>query len=316
MEHLILNETELPAIINLGDMDQQAFVAYYLENQSQIEAQLSKHGALKFDGIRIDTSDQFRFVIESIAKDFLNYTDGTSPRTKVSGHVYTSTEYNKSLKITMHNELSYSSAWPGKLYFCCLQPAETGGETLLADSRRILNELPADIVAAVESKGVKYVRNLHGGDNVGISWQQAFETQDKKELEQYCINSGIAYEWRENDAIQLTQSSLGIIAHPLTGEKVWFNQIDQFHPYQLGKDVYEAMMAVYDCPEDLPTYVKYGDDSAIEDEVVREILSTVEKLTIAPVWGKNELLLVDNVLACHGRNPYSGERQVLVSMTE
>jgi len=49
--------------------------------------------------------------------------------------------------------------------------------------------------------------------------------------------------------------------------------------------------------------------------VVKEILESIEKVTIAPKWKKNEILLVDNELVSHGRGSYTGSRRVLVSMS-
>jgi len=316
MKHSATIATQLPFLMELGNMTPNEFVSYYTTNRMQITSELHVHGAIKFDGIHIDSSETFQRIVDSISDKFMGYVDGTSPRTQLTDHVYTSTEYNKSLKITMHNELSYSAKWPGKLYFSCLLPSETGGETLLADSRKILGAMDPSIVSEIESRGIVYIRNLHGGDGVGMSWQQAFETIDKRKMESICDAYNIEYKWKENDAVQLRQKSKGIITHPVTGERVWFNQIDQFHPHQLGKEVYEALMAMYDSNDELPTYVSFADGEEISREIVVDILATIDKLTVYPAWKKNQLLMVDNVLASHGRNWYTGDRKVVVAMTE
>ncbi|MNR12400.1 Taurine catabolism dioxygenase TauD, TfdA family [compost metagenome] len=112
------------------------------------------------------------------------------------------------------------------------------------------------------------------------------------------------------------QPSKGIIRHRTTDELVWFNQIDQFHPAHLGDEIYETMQSIYESTEDFPMNVKFGDGTPIEEDMVHEILNTIETVTIAPVWNKNELLIIDNELVSHGRNEFSGERKVLVSMSK
>jgi alpha-ketoglutarate-dependent taurine dioxygenase len=307
---------ELPCMIPLEEMTTSEFIRYYRENTAYIESSLLQYGAVKFSGVQIASLEDFQYIVDSVSSRFLPYVDGNSPRIKLSGNVYTSTEYDHTQKITMHNELSYSAKWPNKLFFSCLVPAGTGGETLLADSRKIFKIMDRAIVGEVRKRGITYIRNLHGGDGMGPSWQDTFETDDKHQLETYCRSYSIGLEWRENNCVRLIQPAKGIGRHRQTGEELWFNQIDQFHPVQLGEDIYEGLMAVYEDPADFPMYVRFGDGGEISGDFVREILSTIEKVTIAPVWQKNEFLLIDNELVCHGRNPYSGARKVLVSMSE
>jgi hypothetical protein len=312
----IAQKIDVPLIVELNELDADSFIRYYLDNKKEIENDLLKTGAVKFRGITIDSLETFQKIVDSISDKFLSYIDGNSPRTKLSGNVYTSTEYDKTQRITMHNELSYSAKWPNKLFFSCLRPAETGGETLLADSREILKRMDKKIVSEIKERGVMYIRNLHSGMGMGPSWQDTFETEDKSQLEAYCKSYSIDIEWTGNGNLRLKQPSKGIIQHRHTKEEVWFNQIDQFHPIQLGEEVYEMMKAMYHSQEDFPMYVKFGDGKKIEEGMIKDILETIEEITIAPPWEKNELLIVDNELVSHGRSAYTGNRTVVVSMSE
>jgi alpha-ketoglutarate-dependent taurine dioxygenase len=310
-----VNVLSLPFTQELENVSVSNFIAYYSNNKSRLEGMLEKNGVVKFTGININSIDDFQFIVNSISDKFLNYIDGNSPRTKLSSHVYTSTEYDKTQRITMHNELSYSATWPGKLFFTCLTPAETGGETLLADSRVILERMDKDIVSEIDAKGILYTRNLHGGKGIGQTWQETFETTNRQEVESFCRSRGIDYEWMDGEMLRLKQLSPGIIRHRTTGEKVWFNQIDQFHPYQLGEEMYEALKLVYGSPDNFPTYVAFGDGTRIDESMVNRILHTIREVTLEPRWQKNELLILDNELVAHGRNPYTGDRRVLVAMS-
>jgi alpha-ketoglutarate-dependent taurine dioxygenase len=317
MKETILSNgyTSLP-ILEIPDWDATEFISWFKANRGEMEEKLDVHGALKFSGVRIRDLETFRQIVESISERFLNYIDGNSPRTKLSGTVYTSTEYDKSARITMHNELSYSAIWPGKLFFSCLQPSDTGGETLLADSRSILQRMNKEIVENIAQRGVTYIRNLHSGRGIGPSWQDTFETDDRNRLEEYCRSYGIRFEWRKGDHLRLVQASKGIIQHRKSKVSAWFNQIDQFHPSHLDEEVYEGLLALYDSPSDFPIFVTFGDGRDIDEETVAEILRTTEEVTLSPVWQVDELLIVDNELVSHGRNSYTGDRKVLVSMSE
>lgn len=312
----ILNDIKLPVEIQVNQEDPDVFISYYLRNKGKIENLLETSGAIKFCGIHIDSLEIFQRIVNSISNRFMRYVDGNSPRTKLSSNVYTSTEYDKSQKITMHNELSYSAKWPNKLFFSCLQKADTGGETLIADGRKILENMNKDIVSEIRNRGIKYIRNLHSGVGVGPSWQDTFETDNKTQLEGYCKSYSIEFEWGENDSLKLIQLSEGIIKHRNSQKEIWFNQIDQFHPFHLGEEMLETMEIMYDSPQDYPTYVSFGDGKEINESIVLDILKTIDEVTIAPSWQKNELLVVDNELVCHGRNSFTGNRKVLVAMSE
>jgi alpha-ketoglutarate-dependent taurine dioxygenase len=317
MEKSVINATAtLPVVIKFNDYTPFAFIEYYNDNKYELEEQLHTTGAIKFTGVQISSTGDFQQIVDSISSKFLSYIDGNSPRTKLSDNVYTSTEYDPAQRITMHNELSYSARWPRKLFFSCLVPAETGGETLLADSREILKTMDPGIVDEIGKRGICYNRNLHAGQGMGPSWQDTFESKDKAAVEQYCKSYNINYEWGYKDSLRLKQLSKGIIVHEHTGEKIWFNQIDQFHPSHLGEEMYETLQLLYESPENFPMYVSFGDGKEISPDMVREVLATIDKVTIAPVWENNELIILDNELVSHGRNSFTGNRKVVVAMSE
>lgn len=313
---ILTDQRALLPFMDLGAIAPGDFVAWYNDQRQEIDKVLLDKGVVKFHGVQIASAEDFQNICDAIGSKFLSYIDGNSPRIKLSGNVYTSTEYDPAQRITMHNELSYSAKWPGRLFFSCIQPALTGGETLLADSREILRQMDPAIVDEIEKRGITYIRNLHSGEGMGPSWQDTFETTSKEQLERYCRQYNIAFEWTANGHLRLLQSAVGISTHRQTGERIWFNQIDQFHPSHLGEEMYETMGIIYGTPDQFPMYVRYGDGKDISESVVLDILHTIETVTIAPVWEKHELLIVDNELVAHGRNSYTGERKVLVAMSE
>ena len=295
---------------SLGD-----FEKWFNSHESEISEQLLKTGAILFRGVEINSVEDFSTFSQSVFKRSLDYKDGTTPRTKLADRVYTSTEYDATQEILPHNELSYSNVYPDKILFCCITAAEEGGETPLGDSRQILNHMPQEIVGRLLEKELLYIRNLHGGDGVGQSWQQAFETEDKAQVEAFCEENEVDFKWKANGYLHLAQRRPGIISHPETNEQVWFNQIDQFHPSLLQPKIFKILMTMNGGDfMSLPMYVTYGDGSAIDDETVSQIRSCIDSQMKVSPWVEKDVVLVDNLLACHGRRPYKGARKVLVSM--
>lgn len=312
------SEKSLPFKIELEGISRvEDFIAYYKSNENELNQTLLEAGAILFRNTGIDSVETFSQAVDEMAEEFVSYKDGFSPRTKLTSNVYTSTEYDADFFITLHNELSFSSSWPSKLIFCCTIPASTGGETPIADCRKVLSSLDPALAEEFERKGVKYVRNLHGGGGVGPSWQETYETNDQGQVEEFCKHSDIQYEWKDDGGLKIIQYRPAVVSHPITQEKVWFNQVDQFHPSQFEKEIYETLMMMSDGNEqELPMFGSFGDDSSIPVEAMEAVRNTVNEVSVANPWQKSDLVLVDNVLVSHGRNPYQGDRKVLVAMTK
>jgi hypothetical protein len=68
--------------------------------------------------------------------------------------------------------------------------------------------------------------------------------------------------------------------------------------------------------EDLPRNVYYGDGSAIDAADLDCICEAYEQEKIVFPWSTGDVLLLDNMLAAHGRNPFTGARKVVVGMAE
>ena len=84
----------------------------------------------------------------------------------------------------------------------------------------------------------------------------------------------------------------------------------------MGKDIYEVMSTMYTSAEEFPMYVTYGDGKPIQEDMIHEIINTINDITIAPPWQRDEVLIVDNELFGHGRNSFTGDRRVLVAMSK
>ncbi len=287
------------------------------QNAERVETMLLHHGALLWRGFGVKTPAGFRRFVRSVAGDLLDYVDGNSPRTKLASGVYTSTEYPPEYFISLHNELSYSHRWPGRLFFCCITAPEAQGETVIADSRAILAALSPDLVEEFKRKKVKYIRNLHGGEGFGPSWQETFETRDRATVESYCQEAGMSYEWKEGGVLKVSHTRPAVAQHPKTGEWVWFNQADQFHPSTHPQGIYEALMSLYrNREENLPQNVCFGDDTQIDIAMLEEVRAVTRRLAVYFPWCEGDVLMLDNMLVCHGRAPFSGPRKILVSMAD
>jgi alpha-ketoglutarate-dependent taurine dioxygenase len=281
------------------------------EYRQDIQSLIETNGAVLVRGLKVPGSAQFGKILSVLfGAELLEYTYRSTPRTELRGNVYTATEYPADAVIPQHNENSYSRNWPNRIGFLCLLPSETGGETPIGDSRVVYDMLPKSVRDGFEQKGVMYVRNYSSLD---LPWQVVFQTDDKSEVEEYCNSNELKCEWLENDGLRTTQVNPATAAHPRTGERVWFNQAHLFHVSSLGKELAETLIASLG-EQNLPRNTYYGDGSPIELESLEVIRSIYDRTKIKFAWRKDDLLLLDNMLFTHGREPYAGPRKVLVGM--
>lgn len=307
----------LPLVWDKQDSDIKSLPELLETKAEEIKQLLIDNGAILFKSFGIDDAEKLETCVEAFPGNSLDYVDGNSPRTKLHGKVYTSTEHPAEESISLHNELSYGSKWPSFIFFCCAIAATKGGSTTIADSRAILSDLSESTRNAFKEKGIAYIRNLHGGYGAGPSWQDTFETDQKSEIEEYCQANDISFSWDEDDNLRLIQNRKAIIQHPQSKEYVWFNQADQFHPSTNKEEVYEALMEIYeDDVKSMPQYATFSNGEEIPLEMLEEVRAVGEKNTIIFTWEKGDLMLVDNVLTAHGRTPFEGPRKILVSMCD
>ena len=283
------------------------------ENKVSIQQLLQANGALLIRGLRILSSQQFGHVLEKVFDEkLLNYSYRSTPRTELRGNVYTATEYHCDEVIPQHNENAYSNQWAMRIGFLCMIPSAVGGETPIADSREVYRRLPKEIVKKFEEKKVMYVRNY---GEIDLPWSEVFQTEDKQEVEQYCLSNNMQCEWLPDNGLRTTQINPATAIHPVTGEKVWFNQAHLFHVTSLNADVRQSLLSVV-TEEYLPRNTYYGDGSPIEPEVLKIIRDVYEQCKICFKWQKNDLMLLDNMLYTHGRLPFEGNRKILVGMAQ
>jgi alpha-ketoglutarate-dependent taurine dioxygenase len=300
-----------PVKLQSGNTDLPGII--YASGEIDLRNALARHGALLLRDFNLKTIDDFEIVARAISPRLIEYGERSSPRTRISSGIYTSTDHPPDQPIVLHNEQSYTLNWPMKIWFYCAQPAETGGRTPLADSRKILKRLPPDIVDRFEQKQIMYVRNYNPG--IGLSWREAFQTGNRAEVEQYCAQEGIDVEWRDNDRLRTRQVRPAVRSHPETGERIWFNHAMFFNLSSLAPAARETMLAVVDESE-VPFNTFYGDGSPIEPTVMDQIRNAYDSETVKFDWQRHDLLLVDNMLVAHGREPFTGDRKVLVAMAE
>ena len=274
---------------------------------------LHDSGAVLLRGFQVGGVDGFEAAVRTLSGEPLSYTERSSPRTSVKGHVYTSTDYPPTEEIFFHNENSYQTSWPMTLFFYCVQPPRERGATPLSDIRRVLKAIDPSVREEFSRRGWMLVRNFSA--DVGLPWPEVFGTQDRAEVARYCSENGIDVEWKADNGLRTTSVRNAIHRHPRTGDEIWFNHAAFFHISTFPPEVQEGLRAIF-AEEDLPSNTYFGDGEPVPDDAMEHIRACYRDAGTRFDYREGDVLVVDNMLAAHAREPFTPPRQIVVAMAE
>ena len=310
-ESLLVPGQDFPLLMEPTDPGLD-LVAWIKDNRALVEEKLARHAGILFRGFALRDIHDFEAFAEAVQPGLYGQY-GDLPKKEGGKNTYRSTPYPEKKMILFHNESSHQDRWPRKQLFFCEQPSPIGGATPVVDCRQMYLKLPAAIRERFEDKGLLYVRTF--ADKLDVSWQHFFKTDVRADVEARCRAAGIAWTWLDNDELQIRTPCPAIIRHPVTGEKTFFNQVQLHHIFCLDPDVREDLLALFG-EQRMPRHVYYGDGSPIEDEVMALVGELYEACAVRFDWHKGDVILLDNMLAAHARDPFEGPRKIVVAMGE
>ncbi|MGL6162072.1 amino acid adenylation domain-containing protein [Microbulbifer sp.] len=289
------------------DLDPAAWAA---ANRERVEQWLGHCGGLLFRGFRLPTPVDFEGFCRALYPDLYGRY-GDLPKKEVGERIYRSTPYPADRMILFHNESAHQHRWPRRQWFYCELPAPVGGATPIVDCRQLYRALPGWLRDKLQRKQLLYIRNFDG--RIDVSWQHFFKTDSREAVEAICREGGIQFRWGEGGSLHTRQRGPAVIRHPVTGELSFFNQIQLYHPAFLDDDVRGELLAVGD-EQRLPRHVCYGDGEPLEPEVIALISEVYERFAVRFDWRRGDVVMLDNMLAAHARDPFEGERRIAVAM--
>jgi alpha-ketoglutarate-dependent taurine dioxygenase len=303
--------------------DGDCFRDWYWDRAGEIDGLLDEAGALVFRGFAVRNTQEFDRLVQPYQRPSFGYAGGATPRGKLGDRVFEATAAAPHIHIALHQEMCYLPAYPSRLVFFCRMPSVNGGETVIGDMRRVTDELDRHFIDAVDRLGIRYTSNFRDSsvstgntylDGVHKTWQSAFSTQDPDQALGEARATGLEAERLDDGSIRTTFLGPGMIDHPRTGERLWFNQLQTLNLGHHNMARYEEFEHAYGATGRFPFAATLGDGTPVASKQAIALAETLKRCEVAFPWSSGDVLLIDNFRVGHGRNTFSGLRDVQVAM--
>jgi alpha-ketoglutarate-dependent taurine dioxygenase len=288
-------------------------LAWLTEHRESLRVAATDYGALLVRGLELRDARQVGAAARRLSRRLMVERDPFTARTAYGDGVYSTSDWPPDQPMCMHHELSYSLEFPGLLVFGCLTAPSAGGATALADGTSVLRDLRPDLVDRFQRLGWELLRTHN--DVVGVPWPEAFGSTDRAVVERYCRDNDIEFRWDTDGGLRTRRVRPAVAVHPATGERVWFNQIAFLNEWTLEPAVREYLVLEFG-PDGLPFNTRLGNGEPLDRATVDLINEVYEAHTVREPWRDGDLLLVDNLRMAHAREPYEGQRDVVVAMAD
>lgn len=228
-------------------------------------------------------------------------------------------------RLPLHSEMAYLREYPARVAFFCKTKAPVGGETTIGDVRGLVAAMPPRLVEQMEKLGSMSTRN-YGPKQEDLDahvefmdmrgWNQAFYTDDPKEVERLCAERGLRPHWNEDGSLTVFTQLDPFVVHPQTGAKLYRSLLHVHSPsYGAAPGANVELYKSVRQRQKHPSGTFLGDGQPLTPEDVKSMHELVDRVTYAWPWQNGDVMILDNLQVWHGRNPYQGEpRDVQVAL--
>jgi hypothetical protein len=290
---------------------------YFLKYHCNIVKAASEYGAVMFKGFEIVSGEEWASVLYASGIREMNYVGGAAVRKLIVGtegrlenpQILTTNESPPNQPIPFHHELAQTPDPPSHIMFYCSVNAAEGGSTPLIRSDFVFNWLQdkyPEFAKQAEELGVRYVRTVPEVDDPssaqGRSWKSMFHVETREAAEAEMQKQGFTWEWLEDGNCRVSSKTLPAVRAGSNGRKAFFNQ------------VIAAYTGWVDSRNAYGKAVVFGDGTPLPKEIIEDLAQWMFDNQCAYKWESGQFCIVDNTVAYHSRQPFSGRRRVFAAI--
>ncbi|MEV2236891.1 TauD/TfdA family dioxygenase [Micromonospora sp. NPDC049891] len=287
-------------------------VDWVRHRRSELRALLHTSGAVLLRGLSVRDSADVAAVRAALVDVAAGSHEPFAPRPTRGDGVHGDFQWPPDRELCPQHEQSYRLTVPRVVLLACLRPADSGGQTVLADARLVLARIPADVRDRLRTHGWLLARTFR--ERIGLSWREAFDVDTPAELAAALRRELIAHRWLDDATLRTVRRRTAVVHHPDTGEQCWFNHAGFLNEW--GLDPVERQVMRQAFGEDLAFNTRAGDGSPLTAADVAGIEAAYAEVSVDVPLAAGDVLVLDNILTAHGRRAYRGPRDVVCAWGE
>ncbi|KAL4779068.1 hypothetical protein BJX76DRAFT_365539 [Aspergillus varians] len=307
-----------------------------LQRTKTLTSLLAKHGTLLFRGLPIHSASDFSAFAHAFGYKPHEIIGIVVDRPLLAPNVAPANEAPKEVRIYNHNESPQVPHAPEYIFFYSHKAPAKGGETPISSSLELFHRARAEIPEFIDllaEKGIrsqvtyKVERQYVGGSTL----RQAFgkeivdgddegtkKTKVEEQIERYGRGEFTTFEWTsdqngegDGDGLILTHRLPVIRTQPGTNLPTLFTGLAAYY-----KNTIAANQGSSSGRKNV-AHQLFGDGTPIPEEYLATLARITDEIRVLHRWQEGDVLVYDNIIAQHGREPWEGEqgdRVVLASL--
>lgn len=283
---------------------------------------LAVHGTLLFRDLPIHSAADFSKFAHAFGYSPHEIIGIVVDRPLLAPNVAPANEAPKEVLIYNHNESPQVPHAPEYIFFYSHRAPGIGGETPISSSlelfHRAQQEVP-DFIAALAEKGIlskvtyKVDAQYAGGSTLSQAFGKTILPNDdaatrkakiEEQIRRYARGPHTTWEWTDNaSTLILTHRLPAIRTQPSTGLPTLFTGLAAYYKNFIAADAPSAGRG-----RNITTQL-FGDGTPIPEKYLAKLAEITDEIRVLHKWQRGDVLVYDNVIAQHGRQPWGGEQE-------
>jgi alpha-ketoglutarate-dependent taurine dioxygenase len=282
---------------------------------------LARHGTLLFRNLPIHNAEDFSKFAHAFGYKPHEIIGIVVDRPLLAPNVAPANEAPKEVLIYNHNESPQVPHAPEYIFFYGHRAPNKGGESPISSSlelfHRAQQEIP-EFMDELAEKGIlsrvtyKVERQYQGGSTLRQAFGKEIRDGDNEETKRKKIEAQIArygrgkhttWEWTD-DGLVLTHRLPVIRTQQKKNLPTLFSGLAAY--WKRAQSDIEARTKV--------TQQLFGDGTPIPDKYLAHLAKITDEIRVLHRWQEGDVLVYDNTIAQHGREPWEGEQSDRVVM--